>query len=525
MKRNLISPLIIIIIAASILVLTVCSCNRHTTALSPPATPSASPYITYAVKSDYSKLTPYEPMEELYTRLSEGDMPELVPSEDYGMLLPYTGSWIYSQYLGSGLCEGLITSAGMIVTDAVYSRIYQPSDYDDSTDTDAQSPLYILDIPVPITIENEHYAQRMSAVCAQDGSWVTPFDYQEVICCDKVMLLFRDGEINDFDVMDYSGKLLYNSKALDFFAQLKDYHFYRSDGPGDMNYGDGYITLRNDDERCLYFDEMSGKLINTDFSNYSIFSNGLAAVEIDGLWGYIDTDFSFVIDPIYVYAGYFYDGKAVVVLPNGENAVINMDGFILFSTKSSIAYRNDCFIVTSTQNNETTIYNSRLEEVFNSSAVASWHEYNGYFSYIDNTMTTIIYNDLVISYPGEYDVYWIDNGCIFLGNAHSNAYKLMTLQGIVIADFDQCYSNGSVVDMPDGLDIAVMYNDDYNFEYDNDAYLILNTNGTIISEGRGQAYPIQGAALFKINTDRFFGYMDTSGKYIFKLSLLDSLPD
>jgi hypothetical protein len=65
-------------------------------------TPAPSPEVTYIVRTDYAHLTPYEPVKEVYTRLSEEFMPELIPSDDYGPLLPYAGVITTSTALSPG---------------------------------------------------------------------------------------------------------------------------------------------------------------------------------------------------------------------------------------------------------------------------------------------------------------------------------------------------------------------------------------------------------------------------------------
>lgn len=203
MKRKIIG--LITVISAVLLILSSCS-NSASTAPSPSVSalpspspivsapsqsttpkpsPSISPDVTYTVKTDYSKLTPYEPMEEIYTRLSDEYMAELVPSDDYGMLLPYTGELLYNYY-GDPIDEryGLVTADGIIVTDAMYYSIYNYGSFfvlsKQLDNTGSEKPEYCDDL------------NRSYALCASDGSWVTPFRYSDFSTLDDVLLLYCD---------------------------------------------------------------------------------------------------------------------------------------------------------------------------------------------------------------------------------------------------------------------------------------------------------------------------------------------
>jgi hypothetical protein len=537
MKKEIIG-LIGIIIAVILIIIAACSNNVKGTATpsegSPAPSsvqPSPSPSVTYTVKTDYSQLTPYEPMEEIYTRLSDDYMPELVPSDDYGMLVPYVGEVLYVYYVSedydiesyaAGYCEGLVTTDGMIVTDAVFVSINRPSYYDASTDSYIDSSLYILEKPVELETAGEIYAEKSCAVCALDGSWITPFDYIKIIRCDQVMLLFTDYETKNFDVMDYSGKILYNSKELDCFAQLQGYPFYYPGGgdPSPKDSGGGYIALWDSNaSMCAFMNEMSRELTITEFSYAQGFSEGLAAVEKDGLWGYIDTGFSQVIAPAYKEADSFSNGTAVVLLPSGENAVIDTWGNILLSTQKDINRNFGYFTVGNYGTNHYAIYDSSLRALFGSDEVDTWNDFYGGYSYVKDKRTTILYDNNVITLPGESDFHWVKDNYILYGDQAGSKFSLMTLQGVPVAQFSKDYSNWSIHSIGDGYDNFVFY-------ISNEAsYSINDKNGENIASGNGHVYMAEDTALLKIYGDDYFAYMDTSGKYIFRISLLDCIPD
>jgi hypothetical protein len=61
-------------------------------------------------------------------------------------------------------------------------------------------------------------------------------------------------------------------------------------------------------------------VINPQYSNVNRFSDGLAAVQQNGLWGYVGIDGKMAIEPQFDYAYSFTDGKALVALGSGEDA-------------------------------------------------------------------------------------------------------------------------------------------------------------------------------------------------------------
>jgi hypothetical protein len=72
-----------------------------------------------------------------------------------------------------------------------------------------------------------------------------------------------------------------------------------------------------------------GKSINkTEYTRIQPFSSGLAAVELNGKWGYIDTTFKIKIPCAYQYAGEFTDTLAKVRDENGKVGFINKSGSV-----------------------------------------------------------------------------------------------------------------------------------------------------------------------------------------------------
>ncbi len=53
-------------------------------------------------------------------------------------------------------------------------------------------------------------------------------------------------------------------------------------------------------------------IIEPQYDNAGIFSEGLAAVLVNEKWGYIDKNCNMIIEPQYADAGYFSEGLAPV---------------------------------------------------------------------------------------------------------------------------------------------------------------------------------------------------------------------
>ncbi len=105
---------------ATLLVLSLAGCAARA---EPPAPAAEEPSPVY---TDWSKLTPYEPLREVYTyhagyRVDGG----FEPRGDYGVLLPYIGKYsAMEQYVIDALpFYGLVTDKGELVSEPVYAGI------------------------------------------------------------------------------------------------------------------------------------------------------------------------------------------------------------------------------------------------------------------------------------------------------------------------------------------------------------------------------------------------------------------
>ncbi len=529
-KRRAVPALLIITLA---LLLPACAAQEKPSAASPlPASPSPSPSpsvvapapspkVTYFVRPDYAHLTPYEPEKEVYTRLSEEFMPELVPSDDYGPLLPYVGSLVATEIWGEFYKYGLVTREGMIVTDAVYIGAYQRKD---------SSPIILTKSAEPPGENGELKPVMRYALCAPDGSWITPFIYEDVQYFDKVILLMRDSETNDIDVLDYDGNLLYNTKTKPDFAKLPPDTFGDPDNPepvADFYTGDGFVAVIpwDSDSSKFYFNELIGAVTFLDFEELGPFSEGLAAVKKDGKWGYINTSFEIVLEPAYKYAGDFTDGRAVVGLPTRESAVIDRSGNILFKTKyGKLSYDNGRFAVCNDDLKLLTIYDENFQQVFHSKDAEDLKVINRgdvtAYVYVRGQEKHVLLGNATVTIPKEYHVYWVNDRFIAYGSQTLGKAVIATLDGRVIAERTDFNGDVSGYTANDGRVFFICEN--YGSRGNT---TVLDETGKELFSEIGYVWFLPNHDLFAVNARDHFAYIDTDGNYIFRKSHLDSVPD
>lgn len=135
--------------------------------------------------------------------------------------------------------------------------------------------------------------------------------------------------------------------AINYVSSLKDikYYFYDFDGnltyeyDGSMSLGqhfsDGLCKMLLFDpytgtEKWGYIDKYGNTAIIGQFDDASDFSDGYAAVKVDGLWGYIDTKGELVIPYQYLFCDDFGDGLAFVRTPDYQEYCIDTSGNIVF---------------------------------------------------------------------------------------------------------------------------------------------------------------------------------------------------
>jgi len=98
------------------------------------------------------------------------------------------------------------------------------------------------------------------------------------------------------------------------------------------DFSEGFATVANNDDKCGFINRFGELVIPFQFDHnpdgtflYEGFSNGLAAVCINGKFGFINTSGEIVIDAVYDYVERFSDGTALVLV-DGLYGYINESG-------------------------------------------------------------------------------------------------------------------------------------------------------------------------------------------------------
>lgn len=279
------------------------------------------------VKTDYSGLTPYTPPQEIYTRISPRPLPNLIPGRGYGRLIPYVGerAFYYEGLYAMNARYGLATEEGVLVTDPVYLSIYSSGE--------GEKEVYILRRLTEEVDEDRLWESYETAVCAADGSFITPFVRGEAYAGEDAIILLRGawGSGYDMEVWDYSGSRLYNIQDLPIADRLDPegtYTPYEARG--------GFYVLKLIDGTAVFVETMTGAIMETEYEDARGFSEGLAPVCVDGLWGYVDRAFNLVIEPQYAYVDAFVGGRAIYHNADWSGGVIDKQGNVLFTAPGAI---------------------------------------------------------------------------------------------------------------------------------------------------------------------------------------------
>lgn len=311
----------------------------------PKPIPTDGPYVY----TDYSQLEDNSPRPDRYVRWHGEFTDHLIPSPDYGPLIPFSGDGAMEEWEVSDYgAQGLMTLDGKVVVDPVYSAVTQLCSGGDIAfgRPDTYYPAFLLS---RYAGDGEGdlfnaYNDVSSQLCALDGSWVTEeyhFSYNTLCYGNGVQdgAIFALRDENILVLLDIS-----NGKEL-FSAPLEGL------GKDELNevlhnvgYGDGRITLsvpiydrsHGADVRYLRCWDLSGNEIflpgNVD-GIYS-FSEGLCPARRTGgegyAWGYLGLDGQWAIPPQFTDATSFDGG--VALLGTHAHTLIDREGNILYET-------------------------------------------------------------------------------------------------------------------------------------------------------------------------------------------------
>ena len=505
----------------------------------------------------------------MYTRLSSGTLDSLTPSNNYGMLLPYTGGYEIS---GTGDFQtakyGLVTVEGMIVTDPVYDSAFRAQYY--SLYDEVLMPAYLLGIN-RYDGETILFGEKDYAVCALDGSWITPFGYDGVWFTSNAIIMHRDYETSDIDVYDYDGRLLYNMKNLDWVADLDTSSPYGLSIRGGT---DDYMRAHMIGGTVAVIDIMTGNCMRTEYLSIDTFSDGLAAVTVqdfatgEQLVGFINTEFEMVIEPQYRYAHWFFNeysvafsrNQAVYLIDKEGKEILSVDdgyieqnfdgfGFILYDYETGInRYYTSNFVPISMVSQYGHYENTRyvgegwyFSECYDnvmrpSNGVAETEEYSYIGKVLHRAGEEHLFTDIwsISQVIGDYVVYMCEMEYTgeSVGNPQISAQGgidyftgVMTISGVEIVSPERGTLISVVVE--DGEVIAFIENTataSFNIGgtglIDADTgFRIFGTDGRIIAQGPGMAAYERIAGVYSVLAEDIFCYLDIDGNVIIGIPL------
>jgi hypothetical protein len=327
----------------------------------------------------------------------------------------------------------------------------------------------------------------------------------------------RDYDANDIDVMDYSGKLLYNTRSLTCYGKIPAQAAYAIV----YNYGEGLFAVPQADGGTVYVDALTGSETRTDFGQGAAFSEGMATAMQDSLYGYIDDNFTMAIAPQFSRADTFYGGRAVVQYPDGSCAVIDRDGNELLKSPGNMyRYGSGCYAA---YNGETTLYyDERLRPVTavgDGMICAVW---DGWFYYQTDDGVTLENGSQTIDLPGVNGVSAVagDLVGVYISNEKTWAEGVMTLEGKTLLPLSE--NTGISLVGGDGTGDTFIIASEYGL---NTNYRVLDTSGTVLFSGTGNVSYLPIENLFAVDEETSYSYVNLKGEPIFRISLLQYVPD
>ena len=309
----------------------------------PTPTPEPTPFTAVQhptsaeVYTDWSGLADFAPIRETYTRLSPEPMETLRPG-DYGRLLPYPGVYRFAEGEYSWQLEslwGLVTQTGQIVLDPVCSSVRQLSYFMEPLGS-ISCPFLVLErmfnLPdAPDASEwNRGWVSRF-AVCAPDGRWSTDFIYEGVQGSALGAICIRSGEENLAECLSENGTVVFSTADWNVRGEMNPWAVYNLSALTADNFAPVYLEPDG-----VIFVNARGETLSVQqklrLDDAQPFSEGLAAVCVDGKWGFLDENGAIAIEPRYdgVSYGGFVDGRALVYTGRfGRSYLIDRAGNVL----------------------------------------------------------------------------------------------------------------------------------------------------------------------------------------------------
>ena len=502
--------------------------------------------MKWNVRTDYQGLTPYMTPHTMHTRLNEGPLSELIPSNEYGMLLPYASASLRSDGSLRAAKYGLVTIEGMIVTDLIYNNVdkgFSRYSYGVYHPAAPPPPAYRLVVNVPGSETPWGGVQSKIAACALDGRWVTPFEYEDVIFEEKVIVMVRDFETFDMDVYDYNGRLLYNTLALDWMAYIS-----KDEWLGSFFYSisEGYGVVPLNNGTYAFIDILTGRARYTEYVWANPFSNGFASVAVSAendemtsdLWGFIDKNFELVIPCKYAQPSWFAYERAVVQLPDSSQQIIGTRGETLFHAPSgySIERHNDGpgFVLHGRHGEDRlpTFYTNDLVEISLPTRVQSQSGYiylrytgGGWYVCDFDGGIMLFMADKEYFFPDMWHISYTDDKYIIYSEYSETGQGsgVMTIDGRDIIPLEQEATITEIVEggVLKGFCINVGGIGYFiGSEYMHRTYRLVDADGNTIASGSGVLMYDEASGLYSVLGADYYKWLDAKGNTIISIPLM-----
>jgi len=204
------------------------------------------------VSTDWSKLDERnKPLPSVGSRWFDEYTGQLILRDDYGSLIPYVGLRLMADWPAkTGCLYGLMTTDGIVVTDAVYSEVTRP--FYTVGERLISHPL--LALRAGKRTDEEYGYKRDWAIAANDGSWCTEFLYRGICAGKDGLLLFEDRQIT---YMSPTGEILgiWTMAELGLTREEVDWVFQG------LEWGEGYFGIWFDDYFSLGYSDNTAEEI------------------------------------------------------------------------------------------------------------------------------------------------------------------------------------------------------------------------------------------------------------------------
>lgn len=489
------------------------------------------------VKTDYSKLTPYEAPTDIVAYFYEDTPKYLTANSGYGTLVPYIGEVHYGDGNWSSELYGLATLDGKIVCGASYSNIYRMYLYDYTDSTSTPLPIYQLTL-------NDGDLQIVAA--AIDGSWATETSYAWFNTFENGFCGIRinpdyDPEQDDWaayysgvDFYDYDGSLIYRSEDIVKLLEIEMvsvYYFAEADLLSDI------FPLQTSGDEAWYFDSGFNRLYGP-YAYASGFYYGLAAATEDGVnWGYIDAAGNWAIKPDFSTAESFDGHGHAFVRRDGIPMIINKNGDVILSLSSSQSgyiWRTDFGYAVEiwSPDARSEFYDYEVKKV----EAWLWLTEQGYRYNGDGVFTRSDEDGLSIS-DGTKTLY-VEGGSYLSGS--------MLIDGKIALIVSVSYEDNWRYQMPDmdGNDLFPELSDvEYSYfmsDYISDEkyivtgaamgktynyrWSVMTASGETLISNVDSVYNAYNG-MFCVTAGFYTGLMDANGEWVIRISVLNSIPD